>query len=102
MKKFLAGISIAMLAASPLAFAQNGASGDGQLQSGGAAGADHSQELAYGAMAAAGAAAAIGASLAVASGGNNKNVNIGGTGGTGTGGTGTGGTGGTGAGGTGS
>lgn len=93
MKKFLAGISIAMFAASPIAFAQNGASGDDQLQSGGAAGTDNAQVYTYAALAGVSVAALVGAAFAVSD-NDDKNVNLGGTGGT-SGTTGTGGTGGT-------
>lgn len=96
MKKLLAGISIALLAASPFAMAQNGASGDNDLKSGGAAGTDNAQVYTYAALAGLTAGAAIGAAFWVAEDSDKKNVNLGGTGGTGgTGGGGTGGTSGT-------
>ncbi|WP_423823850.1 hypothetical protein V5738_07730 [Salinisphaera sp. SPP-AMP-43] len=83
MKKVLAGISIAMLAASPVAFAQNGASGDSELQSGGAAGTDNAQTYTYAALAGVSAAAAIGAAFAISD-DDDSNVDLGGSGTTGT------------------
>lgn len=95
MKKLIAGISIAMLTASPLAFAQNGASGDDQLQSGGAAGTGNAQVYSYAALAGVSAAALVGAAFAVSDNNDDTNVDLGTTGTGGTGGTGGSGTSGT-------
>lgn len=98
MKKLIAGISVALFAASPLAMAQDGdsASYDEELQAGGAAGVDQAEVWTYAGIAALSAGALAGAAFWVQDSNGSGDKSVGGTTGTtGTGGTGASSTGGT-------